>query len=70
MTKPTNWLALGVLATLALTMIACGTGSAALEPIANNADGYADINVQQLAGMLEDQDLTLVNVHVPYEGEI
>lgn len=70
MTKTTNWLTLGVLAMLALTIVACGAGTAASEPIANNADGYADINVKQLAGMLEDKDLTLINVHVPYEGEI
>lgn len=70
MMKPKNWLALGALAMLALTIVACGAGAGSSEPIANNADGYADISVQQLAGMLEEQDLTLVNVHVPYEGEI
>jgi rhodanese-related sulfurtransferase len=70
MVKPKNWLALGALAILALTVVACGAGSPGSEPIAKNADGYADISVQQLAGMLEDKDLTLVNVHIPYEGEI
>lgn len=65
-----NWLALGLLALLALTIVACGAESSAPEEFTKNADGYADISVQQLAGMLEDKDLTLVNVHVPYEGEI
>lgn len=70
MMKSKYWLLLGALAMLALTMAACGSESSAPEGITRNADGYADISVQQLAGMLEDKGLTLVNVHVPYEGEI
>jgi len=35
-----------------------------------NTDGYADITVDQLAGLLEQKDFTFVNVHIPYEGEI
>lgn len=35
-----------------------------------NADGYVDISVDQLAAMLEQKDFTLVNVHIPYEGEL
>ncbi len=70
MMKSKYWLLLGALAMLALTMAACGSESSAPEGITKNADGYADISVQQLAGMLEDKGLTLVNVHVPYEGEI
>lgn len=35
-----------------------------------NAAGYADITVDQLAEMLPDKDFTLVNVHIPYEGEL
>jgi len=70
MTKPKNWLALGALVLLALTMVACGAGSASPESYANNTGGYTDINVQQLVEMLEEKDFTLVNVHIPYEGEI
>ncbi len=70
MTEGRPWLALGGLVVLALLVTACGAGSSASEEFAKNADGYTDISVQQLAGMLEHKDFTLVNVHIPYEGEI
>jgi rhodanese-related sulfurtransferase len=35
-----------------------------------NADGYTDISVEQLHDLLQDKEFTLVNVHIPYEGEI
>ncbi len=71
----------GLLVALALVAAACGTRSAAIpepaplevgaEAFPRNADGYADITVEQLAKLLgEQQELTLVNVHVPYAGDI
>jgi rhodanese-related sulfurtransferase len=66
-----SWI--GVFLLLALLLGACSQAASPdveVQGLAKNADGYVDISVDQLAGMMENQDLTLVNVHVPYEGEI
>lgn len=49
-----------------------GPDSAAVvaEELPKNADGYTDVSVEQLAAMMEDKDFTLVNVHIPYEGDL
>ena len=57
------WLPTMILAALTLLVTACSQPS-------QDTDGYTDITVEQLAGMLEDKDFTLVNVHIPYDGEI
>lgn len=36
----------------------------------HNADGYVDLTVEQLAALLKQKNFTLVNVHIPYEGEL
>jgi rhodanese-related sulfurtransferase len=64
-----------LLAILILLISACGasgtdSSSVANEPNGRNADGYRDITVQELENMLSAKDFTLVNVHIPYEGEI
>ncbi len=67
---------IGLLLTgLALILAACGPATSAPSEdtvlgYAKNADGYADITVEQLADLVEKEDVTLVNVHIPYEGEL
>lgn len=74
--KRNLWLPIGFLAVLSLLVAACGaspTPEGNMAPageLTKNADGYTDISVEQLATMLESKDFTLVNVHIPYEGEI
>jgi len=45
-------------------------GIALVSALPRNADGYVDISVEQLVKMLDQKDFTLVNVHLPYEGEL
>jgi len=69
------WLAAAALIVTSLLMTACAQSTAPdRDPVMGmyprNKDGYADISVEQLNELLKSQDVTLVNVHIPYEGEI
>ena len=69
--RRTRWLS--VILVAALVLGACGQADSQdpdSQSYAKNTEGYADISVDQLAVMMEDKDFTLVNVHIPYEGEI
>lgn len=64
-----------LLVALTLLLVACGStvpasGEDTALGYAKNADGYADITVEQLAELVEKENVTLVNVHIPYEGEL
>ena len=59
---------------LVIVLAACAAGNTTtsttvVEP-RKNADGFVDITVEQLDQMLKNKDFVLVNVHIPYEGEI
>ncbi|KKK77574.1 hypothetical protein LCGC14_2852200, partial [marine sediment metagenome] len=41
-----------------------------LQSLSKNADGYARIRPEQLQAELDQKDFTLINVHIPYAGEI
>jgi rhodanese-related sulfurtransferase len=63
-----------VLATAILLGTACGAASQAAEKawgqFPKNSSGYAEVSVQQLNDLLQRKDFSLVNVHVPYAGEL
>jgi rhodanese-related sulfurtransferase len=65
MTNNRTWLPVTALAALLLAV-----GCSLVGAPSPAGQGYTDTTVEQLATMLEDKDFTLVNVHVPYEGEI
>lgn len=66
---------LAVLVTLALATVACSpsAGGGLASEVSVPVDGggsYVDIPADRLAAMLAAKDFVLVNVHVPYEGEL
>lgn len=71
---------LGALLGLTMAISACGGGPAAtpaavavydtVEVPVEGGGSYADITPARLRAMLGEEGLVLVNVHVPYEGEI
>ena len=57
-----------------LLVVACAkttpTSEPSVEQPVKNADGYVDITAEQLTEMVEDKDFMLVNVHIPFEGDL
>ncbi len=66
-----RWTLVLVVLTVAVVLAACGASGGDKEAtLTKNRDGFVDINVKQLAEMLKTKDFILVNVHIPYEGQI
>lgn len=56
---------------LALIVSACQGASKATGQIVETGNGsYTSISVPELDGMLENKDFTLINVHIPWQGDI
>lgn len=63
------WILSGMLVVLLGVVAACAQTESPAAP-ARNKDGYTDITVERLSEMMAHKDFTLVNVHVPYEGDL
>ncbi len=80
--KSTRFVQFAVVAAFALIIAACGGGSGAgtetagvdidvetqLVPV--DGGNYTDVSVKGLVAKLQSKDFVLVNVHIPYAGEI
>lgn len=73
---------LSLLALFVLAQVACQASSTVTPPTpaipslqtqqvpVEGGGSYTDVNAAGLAGMLENKDFLLINVHIPYEGEL
>ena len=68
------FLMIGTIILSIVILVACGNTipaqTAAPQQVQVNGGSYWDITPAQLSSILEHKDFLLVNVHIPYEGEI
>lgn len=55
---------------LVLLIVAGWMGSLLLPSCSTGEEGYENISLDQFVGMLNHKDFVLINVHIPYAGEI
>lgn len=63
-------LLVAIAALAAIGVAVYARGSTGTESNSTGDQNFRTINSARLAGMLEQKDFTLINVHVPYDGEI
>lgn len=77
----TKYMLFILMALIPLALAACGGATnsgpageidldAQIQPVPVDGGAYTDVSVEGLAAMLENKDFPLINVHIPYEGEI
>ena len=69
-----RFLMISTIILLIVILVACGNTipmpTAGPQQVKVNGGSYWDITPAQLSSILKDNDFLLVNVHIPYEGEI
>jgi len=69
-----RFLMIGTIILFSVILAACGntvpTQTAEPQQVQVNGGSYWDITPAQLSSMLEHKDFLLVNVHIPYDGEL
>lgn len=55
---------------IALVLVACQTKAVTGENISANGGSYTDITPKELNTMLRNEDFVLINVHIPFAGDI
>jgi rhodanese-related sulfurtransferase len=59
-----------VFSLIAVVLAGCQTGIGAAETASPNGGSYQDVTADDLHTMLKDKDFVLVNVHIPFAGNI